>query len=104
MASRSFRFLKALAIGVLLTVVLEGAAYWAYELNARTLTRVLSWPNTALQSLIPCMNIGTPERPMCEGTPLNLLAYILSLPLGVATYSTIAYFLLQRRSPRGSRV
>jgi hypothetical protein len=96
--SRSFRFLAALGIGVLLTATLEGAAYCAFEINAKTLARVLSWPNTVLQSLIPCLNIGTLERPVCEGTPLNLFAFIVSIPLGVATYSAIAYFLLQRRA------
>jgi hypothetical protein len=58
---------------------------------------VAFWPNTLLQSLVPCHNIGMGEEQWCEGTPINVLVYVLSFPLSVAVYSTVAYWMIRRR-------
>jgi hypothetical protein len=94
--------LMAIGVGVLLTAVLTGAAYYSYAAGARDVSRVLLWPNSLLQGLVPCNNIGTLERPMCEGAPLNVLAYGASVPLSVAVYAAIAYVFIRRRTIRGT--
>jgi hypothetical protein len=98
MRSRSTTLLIALGVGVLLTLMLTAAAYYTYETGAESIVRILSWPNTLLQNLIPCHDIGTAERPFCEGTPLNVAAYVASFSLSVAVYTTIAYVLLRRQA------
>jgi hypothetical protein len=75
MSSRGAVLMMAIGIGMLITLVFTGAAYYAYEAGVESATRVLSWPNTLLQNLIPCNNIGTVEQPMCEGTPLPRASY-----------------------------
>jgi hypothetical protein len=71
--------------------------FWAEDSVSETTTRVLTWPNSLLQTLVPCHNVGTPESPLCEGTPVNLLAYILSYALAWTSYSVIAYLALRPR-------
>ena len=102
MRSRAVVLLIAIGVGVLLTVVLTGAAYYSYAAGAQNVSRALFWPNSLLQGLVPCNDIGTPEHPMCEGTPLNVLAYGASFPLSVAVYAAIAYVFIRRRTLRGT--
>jgi hypothetical protein len=96
MRSRSACFGIATAVGVLLTAVLQGTSYLAYESGFEFLSYALNWPNVALQSLAPCNNIGTTEQPLCEGTPVNYFAYLVSVPVGAAVYTFIAYLLIRR--------
>ncbi len=35
--------------------------------------------------------MGSPEHPVYEGTPLNFLAFLASVPLGIVIYSVMAY-------------
>ena len=91
------RVLKALAIGVLVTFVLFGLALVAAEFGQESLASFLTWQNTLLQSLAPLGNIGTADHPVYEGTPLNLLAGLLSFPLGFAIYGCAAFYWLGRR-------
>ena len=98
MNSRGAISFMAFRLGVLLTLVLYGAAYYAFEAGAETASRTLSWPNTLLQRLVPCHWIGTVDQPLCEGTPLNLAAYLASFPLSVGVYTAVAYVFLRRRA------
>lgn len=98
MKSRVKALAVATGIGVSVLAVSYGAAFYAYEMGSEAAARVLSWPNTALQILVPCIPIGTPEKPMCEGSALNFLAYAVSFPIGLVVYSAAAYFFLRRRS------
>lgn len=98
MKSRVRALVVATGIGVSVLAVSYGAAFYAYEMGSEAAARVLSWPNSALQSLVPCIPIGEPEKGMCEGSPLNLLAYVASFPVGAVVYSAAAYFFLRRRS------
>jgi hypothetical protein len=91
----------AVGIGVLLTVALTGAAYFSHYAEAETAAKVLSWPNTLLQSLIPCVDVGTPSHRMCEGTPLNVVPYDASFPLSIIVYGLIAYAVIRRRIAGG---
>ena len=90
------RVLKAFGLGLLLTVVFTASAFAAYKAGAKLVARSLLWPNTLLQTLIPCFNIGTPEEPFCEGTPLHVLAFGASEVLSVAVYTSIAYIFIRR--------
>jgi hypothetical protein len=98
MRSRIASFGISVAVGVLLTAVLQAASYFAYEMGFEYLSYVLNWPNVAVQSLVPCINIGTPEQPLCEGTPINYFAYLVSVPAGAAVYIFVAYVLIRRRA------
>lgn len=88
--------LQALFIGVVATGLLLAAAYAFDVLGYRELSNLLFWQNELLQSLCPQVNIGTPENPVYEGTPLNLLAFIASF-LGVLIYGVAAYAVLRNR-------
>ncbi|MFN2563888.1 MAG: hypothetical protein ABR499_02595 [Gemmatimonadaceae bacterium] len=53
-------------------------------------------------SFVPYHNIGTPENPVYEGTPLHILAAIAAVPLCAALYTAAGYLLLtlvRRRAP-----
>ena len=51
-------------------------------------------------TLIPHPNLGTAERPMYEGTPLDVLAAVIGLAMSALMNIAIAYYVL----PRGRRV
>lgn len=101
---RSRTFLKrafiAIGVGFVATIGLNVLAFFADGLAHPFLSGVLIWPNTLLQSLAPLHNIGTAERPIMEGTPLNFLAFIASIPLSWLVYSFIAYIWLHARNRR----
>jgi hypothetical protein len=86
----------ALAIGVIVAAVLAWGAQFAHR--AHSAAYLLFWQNTLLQSVVPLHNIGTPERPIYEGTPLNILAYLASYPLGAVVYAAAVYAVLCRRT------
>jgi hypothetical protein len=92
------QFLPALGIGIVLTGTLCVGAFVAHNAGAESIARVLFWPNTLLQELVPLHNIGTSAKPLYEGTPLNFLAYVASFPLALAAYSAIAYVALVKRA------
>ena len=91
----------AAAFGVLLTLLLLAFAVAANAAGHDDVARVLFWPNGFLQGLVGRHNIGTPEDPFYEGTPLNFLAYVASIPFGFVVYGAIAYVairLMRRRA------
>jgi hypothetical protein len=98
MNSRLSLFASALGIGVVLTSALAVGAFMAHKAGAETIARVLFWPNTLLQELVPPHNVGTPAQPLYEGTPLNFLAFLASFPLGLLAYSVVAYVGLAKRA------
>ena len=97
MKSRGTVLLISLTVGVFLTLILTGLAFYLYRAGAHYLANILFWPNTLLQSLVPCYNISTRENPVCEGTPVNILAYGASFPLSITVYSSLAYVFIRRR-------
>ena len=92
---------KSFLIGIAITASLLGSAVFVDHFGQRELAQMLFWQNGLLQHLAPCFEIGTPEQPFCEGTPLNFIAFIASIPLGVLIYSTIAFvwFRFRARKP-----
>jgi len=83
--------LLAFAIGVLATAALFALSFAVDSFGFTSLANGLLWQNTLLQSFAPLGNMGTPEHPVYEGTPLNFLAFLVSVPLGIVIYSAIAY-------------
>jgi len=96
------RALLAAAIGLVLTLALAGVAYFLHFAGAEMAAQVVFWQNTLLQSLVPLHNVGTPEKPIYMGTPLNFAAFIASFPVGVVVYSFISYCWLNRRARKGT--
>jgi hypothetical protein len=94
MSRRWVRILFAIIIGLAVTAA---TAAVAFAMSSESVREVMFWPNTLLQHLVPAPNIGTPERPLYEGTPLNFLAFLASFPFAVIVYSLIAYVFLRRR-------
>ncbi|MEW9572682.1 hypothetical protein ABQJ54_13060 [Rhodanobacter sp. Si-c] len=88
------RILLAFAIGVLATAALFALSFAADSFGFTSLANGFLWQNTLLQSFAPLGNMGTPERPVYEGTPLNFLAFLASVPLGIVIYSVMAYAVL----------
>ncbi len=92
----TMRILLAVVVGVVVTAALIGLAFAASSSGLDTLAKVLFWQNSLLQSLAPLGNIGTGEHPVYEGTPLNFLAFLASIPAGIIVYSFLAYWALHR--------
>jgi hypothetical protein len=86
--------LLALFIGIVTTLSLLALAYGFDSLGYPKISYLIFWQNSILQSFCPLINIGTPENPLYEGTPLNFLAFIASIPFGILIYSIAAYVFL----------
>lgn len=82
---------KSLIVGTFITVSTFGFSYVASVLKLIGLSHILYWQGWWLQTFIPCLNIGTAENPVCEGTPLNLVVFLLGIPFGIILYSLLAY-------------
>jgi hypothetical protein len=91
------RCLLALAVGVVATLVLLALAFLADACDLDGVARALFWQNSLLQSLVPLGNMGTAEHPVYEGSPLNFLAFLASIPLGIAIYTLLAWIVLAGR-------
>ncbi len=94
---RSLLILLAFGIGIVITALTVTLSYLALRAGSELVSEILLWPNTVMQSLVPIHNIGKPEQPFYEGTPLNIVAFIASFPLAVLLYGTVAYVFLRRR-------
>jgi len=90
------RILLALIIGVALTLALAWLSFEANEVGYEDLSNVLFWQNSLLQSRVPLLDIGRPGRPFQEGTPLIVLAFILSFPIGFVVYGVGAFVVISR--------
>jgi len=73
-------------LGVLLTTMMD--AEWVRWIF------LLPW--ALLGTLLPHPNIGTPEHPIYEGTPLDLFATVIGLPMSALMNMVIAYFVMCR--------
>jgi hypothetical protein len=97
MRRRWITVLIALAVGIFAAAATAAASYFASSSGEQTLSEVLFWPNSALQALLPVPNIGTPDHPIYEGTPLNILAFFASFPFATLVYAGLAYLVLRSR-------
>jgi prepilin signal peptidase PulO-like enzyme (type II secretory pathway) len=62
--------------------------------NRPAFAKLILWPAVLIGSLVPGHNIGTVDKPVYEGTPVNLLAGIIGIVLSAILYSAIVYVLL----------
>jgi hypothetical protein len=90
-----YRILVSIAGAAALTL-LTAFLSSAFASASPRLASVLFWPNTLLQSAVGCAQLRVGAKVFCEGTPLNVLAYWTSFPLGVLVYGIAAYALLGR--------
>jgi hypothetical protein len=74
------------AIGILLITV--NGADWSRW--------VFLFPAALLATLIPHPNLGTPERPLYEGTSLDVVATVIGLAMSALMNIAIAYYVLPR--------
>lgn len=91
------KVLLSLLIGTVATLSLVAASHVAFGAGRHTLSHVLYWQGFGAASLVPCNDTSTSEKPFCEGTPLNVVAFFSGIPVGVALYSSVAYWLLFKR-------
>lgn len=85
------RVLLALVVGLFSTGLFIGLSFAADFFGFPTIASALFWQNTLLQSYAPLGNIGTAAHPVYEGSPLNFLAFLASIPFGFIVYSVLAY-------------
>jgi len=87
-----------------MTGVLTLASYLLFEAGATNLSAVIFWPNSLLQGATPCVTVesSVAGRSICEGTPLNVVAFVASFPLSIVVYSVIAYVIIRRRARKGT--
>ena len=77
---------QSLLIAIGLSGVTTFIGWLAITQGYEGVGRVVLWPATTLQSLIPHPNIGAPEQPIYEGTLLDIVAFYFGLLLQVPIY------------------
>lgn len=93
------RILSAVAIGTLTTAAFMALSCVFASLGIPTLDRYLFWQNDLLQGALLLINVGSETCPIYEGSPLNFLAFLASVPLGIVVYGTLAYLASMVRAP-----
>ena len=88
-------FAKGSIFGVAFTLLLLACSFAADSVGHPSLARAMFWQNGLLQSVVPLNNIGTVQDPVYEGTPLNIMAFFASIPLGFIIYGVAAYVALR---------
>jgi len=83
------RWLLSALCGSIMTVILTVIAF-SDNTSIKT-ARILLWQVTLLAQGIPHGNIGTPEHPVYEGSPLDLIPIFVGVPLGIPIYTIVAY-------------
>jgi hypothetical protein len=91
MISRAGRWFIAILIGCLPVLV---AARELHSVTPSWFARTVLAPVPIVVSLVPAHNIGTPAKPIYEGTPVHLLAALAAVPLCAIVYTLLAYALL----------
>jgi hypothetical protein len=94
------RIVLAIAIGILATAVLIALSFVADSYGFTSLASGLFWQDSLLQGFAPLGNVGTAAHPLHEGSPLNFLAFLASIPFGVIFYSLVAYVALSMARQR----
>jgi hypothetical protein len=98
------KWFAALFAGVALTCGFVGmAGFFVLRYGEWLPGMVLLWPVWGLLAALPCFNMGTPEQPRCEGTPIHLAAAALGLALTFLFYAAAAYGLLTLHEKRARR-
>jgi hypothetical protein len=88
MASKAKLILPSILCGALLTFLLTVLALAG---NSRVWGCIFVWQACLVQTVVL-----TPDNPIHEATPIDLLAFWFGVMLGVPMYSLLSYFLLWR--------
>src|SRR5260370_29595903 len=68
---------------------------------------IVFWPVPAFMHLVnfllPPPNIGSPEKPLREGTPLTALAFVVGIGLTWVFYSSLGFLIVWFRRRRAAR-
>jgi len=64
--------------------------------NVEWLFWILLFPWALLMALVPHPNIGSPEHPFYEGTPLDLTAAAVGLPISALVNIGVVYLMVRR--------
>jgi hypothetical protein len=95
MASRQKLILISIVCGVVLTFFMTVIAFAG---DSRAWGCTFAWQACLVQTVI-----HTPDNPIHEGSPIDLLGFAIGVLLGVPIYSLLSYFLLSwRKPPTGS--
>jgi len=94
-AAQPSRLKRATAIGTGIAIALFIASELSGVFGHRFWAHIFEWQASLLQAFIPPHNIGTPEQPLYEGTPVHLFAWYVGVALSVPLYITIAYAILR---------
>jgi hypothetical protein len=101
------RLLLSILCGLLITAALTVIAF--SDKTSDNTARILLWQVMLLAQHVPHGNIGTPEHPVYEGSPLDLVPVFLGVPLGIPIYAVVSYAALwlvakvQRRNNVGDK-
>jgi hypothetical protein len=86
---------KTSIFGIALTLLLLACTFAADSAGHPSLAQGMFWQNGLLQSAVPLNSIGAMQEPVYEGTPLNIMAFFASIPLGFIIYGVAAYVALR---------
>jgi hypothetical protein len=89
----SVKLALALVVGSALTTL---GIWLTAVIGVEWVRWVLLLPWALLGVLVPHPNIGTPEHPFYEGTPLDLPAAVIGLAMSALMNIVIAYFVVSR--------
>jgi hypothetical protein len=96
--------LRSFFAGFAITIAAVAVAtLFALELGSWHPGQVLLWPAWLLLAALPCFNMGTPEQPVCEGTPIHLAVALLGLSLTVVFYAAVVYVVLSKAAGKASK-
>jgi len=89
----------ACVVGISITALTAVAAVFLRNRGFEHTADVMFWPSALTQAAAPCVPI---TATLCEGTPLNIPAFMLALFIGIAAYSAVAYIVIHRQSRRAT--
>ncbi len=93
-AARIKRVVASIFIGSAITCVF---VWLASRFNNTNLGKILLWPVPLIVNAIPGLNVGTPENPIYEATPLHFLGYIAGVGVSAIFYSVVVYYAVVKR-------
>ncbi len=85
---------RALASVILGLAVTALGLFVAYASDGSAVGRIFYWQGYCMEDLVPAPNLGTPEHPLYEGTPIHIFAFFMGIPVGILLYSLLAFAVL----------
>jgi hypothetical protein len=96
------RIILSIFVGIVFTLTVFGCA--VAELIPKSVARVVLWPAFLFVYVAGAgPNIGTPERPVYEGTILDVYILVMCLGLTILFYASVSFLILKLNEQRQSR-